>query len=256
MTSLDPTTTAEPRGELFGVHIPELQLSDEQYRAGLVAAALEPNETYVELGSGHGRGLRIAALEFEARATGIEYLEDANERALATAERSGVAHLVRVVRDDLRRYDPAHADVVHMHLGPAFHDVLAPRLERLLTSGARVVAAGWQVPGWLPLEGALDSWDGGYVYRPADPRMHATWGTTYELGGIVVHELHVHADLEAIEVRLAGSGTTATISARTAGRGQSIFIEVPTAHGGPLEVWARCRSGRFTRRGQPKRPAT
>jgi hypothetical protein len=255
--AIDPTTTAEARGELFGVHIPELQLPDEEYRSGLRAAALEPGETYVELGSGHGRGLRIAAAEFGAEAIGVEYLDDANARALETARRAGVADHVHVVRDDLRRYDPAHADVVHMHLGPAFHDVLAPRLERLLTAASRVVAAGWRVPGWLPLDTALDTWDGGYVYRPADPRMHATWGATHEVDGDeLVHELNVHADLAALEVRVDGSAGGARLSATRAGRGQSLLVAVPREYDGALELWARCRAGRFTLRGQPNRPAT
>lgn len=59
----DPSTTAELRGELFGVHIPELQLSIADYRGGLAAAKLTADERYLELGSGHGRGLVLAAGE-------------------------------------------------------------------------------------------------------------------------------------------------------------------------------------------------
>jgi SAM-dependent methyltransferase len=247
-TQRDSSTTAELRGELFGVHIPELQLPTQEYRAGLQAAGLRADERYLELGSGHGRGLVLAAEEFGAHATGVEYLEDAIERALRAARRAGVEQLVEVVREDLRRIDPTPFDVVHMHLGPAFHDVLAPRLERLLAQHARVVAAGWCVPGWLP-DPAGAAWDGGYVYRPADPRMQASWGEAGQTDELPWVELHVHADLTDLEPRIDGvpAGDRLALDRRVAARGTTVLVQRPAA--GELSVWARCRAGRLTQRG-------
>jgi SAM-dependent methyltransferase len=245
----DSTTTAELRGELFGVHIPELQLPAVEYRAGLAAAKLAAGEQYLELGSGHGAGLVIAALEFDAHATGVEYLEDAIERARKAAAKAGVGDRVELVRDDLRRVDPTPFDVVHMHLGPAFHDVLAARMERLLAQHARVVAAGWRVPGWLPDPEGDEAWDGGYVYRPADPRMQASWGDTGETDELAWIELRVHADLEDIEPRIdaAPAGDRIAIDRRTAARGTTVLVQRPSS--GELSIWARCRAGRLTQRG-------
>jgi SAM-dependent methyltransferase len=245
----DPATTAELRGELFGVHIPELQLPVAEYRAGLRAARLARGESYLELGSGHGHGLVVAASEFEARATGVEYLQDAIERSLRAAARAGVSERVSVQRDDLRRIDPTPFDVVHMHLGPAFHDVLAARMERLLAQHARVVAAGWRVPGWQPDAEALDAWDGGYVYRPADPRMQASWGDRHD--GDPDHvELHVHADLYDLQPRINGAPAADRVALdRTAhaARGTVVLVQLPPT--GSLSIWARCRAGRITCRG-------
>jgi len=271
--NLEPTTTADERGELFGVHIPELQLPDDEYRAAMRAAALAADELYIELGSGHGNGLVIAAAEFGARAFGVEYLEDANERAVAAALRAGVGDRVNVRREDLRTTDPTPADVLYLHLGPAFHDLLAPRLERMLTRSTRVIAAGWRVPGWLPVPGTQDSWDAGYVYRPADPLLHATWGPALDSDtGRIVREFHAHADLEAIEARVDGvvdDQGSIELSAHVAGRGQSILAAWdPTTIAGEVTLWARCRAGRFSSRGagapsapdprtyQPNLPAT
>lgn len=243
----DPSTTAELRGELFGVHIPELQLSVDDYRAGLAAAKLGAGEHYLELGSGHGRGLVVAAAEFGAHATGVEYLEDAIERARRAADKAGVGDRVELLRDDLRRVDPTPFDVVHMHLGPAFHDVLAARMERLLSQHARVVAAGWKVPGWLPDADAAE-WESGYVYRPADPRMQASWGELGQTDELDWIELHVHADLDAIEVRVDGAPAgTIAIDRTHAARGTTVLVQRPSS--GELAVWARCRAGRFTQRG-------
>src|SRR5690606_17412357 len=104
VTELCPTT-AEERGELFGIHIPELQLSPDEYRAGFRCAGLQPEERYVELGSGHGNGLVIAAAEFRAHAHGVEYLPDAIDRARRAAEVAGVAEHVTIERADLRSAD-------------------------------------------------------------------------------------------------------------------------------------------------------
>ncbi len=244
----DPSTTAELRGELFGVHIPELQLSVADYRAGLGAARLTEGERYLELGSGHGRGLVVAAAEFGADATGVEYLEDAIARARRTADKAGVAARVELLRDDLRRVDPTAYDVVHMHLGPAFHDVLAARMERLLAQHARVVAAGWKVPGWLADPVAAEQWESGYVYRPADPRMQASWGATGQTDELEWIDLHVHADLDAVEVRVDGAPAGEIAIDRThAARGTTLLVQRPRF--GELAVWARCRAGRFTQRG-------
>jgi len=248
----DGSTTADERGELFGVHIPELQLPGREYRAALEAARLGDDEVYLELGSGHGRGIVIAARDFGAESIGVEYLEDAIARTQRSAERAGVADRVRLMREDLRRIDPSGADVIHMHLGPAFHDVLAARLERLLAPHARVVAAGWRVPGWQPLPDALDRWDGGYVYRPADPRMQASWGARGQLAdGTPTIEFRVNADLAELQPRLDGIPAAGRVEPdRTdAARGTAVLLALPPAGSGELTVWARCRAGRITQRG-------
>ncbi len=248
--SRDSSTTAELRGELFGVHVPELQLPADEYRAAFAAADLQPGERYLELGSGHGVGLVIAASQFGANATGVEYLDDAIERARHAAQREGVSDRVTLLHEDLRRVDPTPFDVVSMHLGPAFHDVLAARLERLLAKHARVIAAGWRVPGWRPVPDSEDAWDGGYVYRPADPRMQASWGDRFdETGDLPYVELLVHADLESIEPRVDGvpASDRVAVDRSNATRGTTVLVRLPDR--GELSIWARCRAGRFTQRG-------
>ena len=252
----DATTTAELRGELFGVHIPELQLGVDDYRAGMRAARLTSGERYLELGSGHGHGIVIAALEFGARATGVEYLDDALERTRTAAAKAGVEERIELLHADLRTIDLTPFDVVHMHLGPAFHDVLAPRMERLLTPQSRVIAAGWLVPGWLPDSDALEDWDAGYVYRPADPRMHASWGDHAADADTPHAELRVHADLFGLEPRLDGvpAADRIAIDRADAARGTTVLVSLPER--GELTIWARDRAGRLTQRGPALRDAS
>ncbi len=239
-------TTADRDGTLFGVHIPEVQLDPAEYRAAFTVAQLQAGERYVELGSGHGHGVVMAAAEFGALACGIDYLEDALDRTRVEAGRRGVGQLVELERADVRTYDARNADVLYMHLGPAFHDVLAAQLESQLSPVSRVIAAGWKVPGWQPVPGTQEQWTTGYLYRPADPHLHCSWATPVRApgdGGWLV-ELHVHADLSEIEIRPSGR-----VDRRTLLRGQSGLVWIPDAAGPSIEIWAHARDGRFTRRG-------
>lgn len=257
----DRISTADERGELFGVHIPELQLPLGEYRAAFRAAALQPDERYVELGSGHGHGLVLAAGEFGARALGIEYLEDAIATSRQRAADAGVADRVEVVRADLRRVDLRDADVVHLHLGPAFHDLLASRLEQALSPGARVVCAGWEVPGWRADPAAESTWPGGSVYRPADPAWHvslASCGRDRDSGAVVAW-LDVHADLADVTVTATtsdGSSLPVLLREQRLWRGQRVAVAIDDGGGSGgsvstvrLELVADARDGRRCARG-------
>lgn len=241
--AVDDTTSDDP--DLFGVHIPELQLDDDAYRRGMEAAGLSAGDTYLELGCGHGRGLVIAAREFGAVATGVEYLPDAIARAHARARSAGVE--VAIQRGDVRASELA-ADVIHMHLGPAFHDVLASRFERLLCgSGARVIAARWGVPGWIPC--ATTPLDDSFVYRPGDPATHGVWDTDpgarklmWRAGADLIDvEVHVHPPDGAAPIELARCDLLA--------RGQSLTVTAPAECAGSVAVTGTGRDGETSERG-------
>jgi SAM-dependent methyltransferase len=257
MTDLhDTRTTAELRGELFGVHIPELQLSEDDYIDGMRAAALGAGDTYLELGSGHGIGLVLAASRFGARAHGVEYLPDAIERSERRARAAGVAEHVTVTRGDVRLADLSDADVVHMHLGPAFHDVLAARAEQLMRPSARVIAAGWTVPGWRPCtDEHATEFAAGAIYRPADPSLHATWHAPDPSDDAI--EVTCHADLwelTPVAVRPDGREVRLPVSGEHCMRGSSVLVALPTQSDAHILLRARCRRGGTTQRGQAYYP--
>jgi SAM-dependent methyltransferase len=226
---------------MFGVHIPELQLSDSDITAALDAVQMTSGERFVELGCGEGRAL-VAAAKRGATAVGIDYLPDALDKARQRAEHAGVD--VELVRGDLEMYDLSAADIVLMHLGPAFHDRLASKLERELQSHARVVACGWGVPGWLECDQSRH-WDGGWIYRPADAdnfvRWHAYDGTTAVFDGsgitresgsaIIVDVVGVtaHVGVAPIELHLSGelaAHLDVTPMPTAIGRGQTLVLEL------------------------------
>lgn len=217
----------------FGAHIPEVQLPHSVFRDAMELAGLQLGEVYYEPGSGHGRGLVIAAKEFGAKAVGVEILADANATALAAARKADVS--IEVQAADLRHRDAGEADVVLLHLGPAFHDVLADQLASQLSPTARVVACGWSVPGWIELQSCESGDTPLFLYQPAHPQHQievVQWGDGYAV-------VTTSVNLAAIE---AGDGTRlATFPARPR-RGQRFVAELPSVYPKNMELVPRPES--------------
>jgi cyclopropane fatty-acyl-phospholipid synthase-like methyltransferase len=116
----------------------------------LALADMREGEELYDLGSGDGRVLLLAAREFGARATGIELSKDLVRVSRRKVAEAGLSYRVRIVHGDIRRVPLGDADVVFMFLSPVAHAQLAPKLERELRAGARIVTHSFSVPGWNP----------------------------------------------------------------------------------------------------------
>ena len=127
--------------------------------------ALQPGETFFDLGAGDGRVL-LRAVEVWGAAHAIGWELDPVVHALGLAHidarLGGVPELrarVKLVLGDARDADVTSAHAVALYLLPAGHRVLQPVLERQLPPGCgtRVVAHGWPVPWWTPSKTAVTS---------------------------------------------------------------------------------------------------
>lgn len=211
---------------MFGAHIPEVQLSPAVIRAALQLADVQPSEKYLEPGSGEGVGLVIAANEFSADATGIEILDHANDIARAAAKSAGV--VVQIVRADLQTYSMADADVVLIHLGPAFHDVLADKLQSELKPSTRVVACGWSVAGWNEVDSIEIDGMPVFLYKPADQSTHIRWNEAAMLAtpNTAYCLAEVGANLEPVSVQVSNDNVQTTTWPTAPKRGQRMLVEV------------------------------
>jgi hypothetical protein len=153
-------------GEVFGAHVPGLEIDPASLDAALQMCELTSTDHYVELGSGMGRGVIRAAHKYGAHATGVELMPHAAQHTRVRARETGCADRVHVRQGDLMQHDTSDADVVSLYLGPAFYDLLAPKLERELTPNARVITYGWQVPGWDLVDCRDDAPIQSFLYRP------------------------------------------------------------------------------------------
>jgi hypothetical protein len=143
--------------------LPWVPTREKRIRRALELAELRPEETLYDLGAGDGRVLVMAALEFRARAVGIEvgpvqcalgWLRILFSRARGRA---------RVRWGNFYKADISGADVVFVYLTSSQTSRLRPLLERDLRPGARVVSIAADFPNWEPLR--VDRQSLIFVYR-------------------------------------------------------------------------------------------
>jgi SAM-dependent methyltransferase len=120
--------------------------------AMLRLAKVGATDTVFDLGSGDGRIVIIAAQTYGARGVGIELDAKLVEQSRQNARDAGVEDRVTFSRSDLFAADLSSATVVALYLSPSMNRELAPKLQKELGPGARIVSHQFPIPGWTPAE--------------------------------------------------------------------------------------------------------
>ena len=120
----------------------------------LTAAGVKRGDHVIDLGSGDGRIVILAAKRFEATGLGVEIDPRLVELSKANAKSAGVADKVEFRVQDLFKTDLSPASVVTMYLLPEVNLQLRPSL-LALKPGTRIVSHDWCMGvcdggGWLP----------------------------------------------------------------------------------------------------------
>jgi len=115
----------------------------------LKMARVGPRDFVIDLGSGDGRTVIVAAEKFRARGLGIEYNPNMVALSKRNAERAGVADKVQFVEADIFESDFSHATVIMMYLLPSLNLELRPRILEL-QPGTRVVSHSFDMDDWRP----------------------------------------------------------------------------------------------------------
>jgi hypothetical protein len=113
----------------------------------LEVADVGPEDLVYDLGCGDGRMVIAAAKTRGARGVGVELDADLVAQCRAAAKREGVGDRVRFLRLDATTVRLAEATVLLLYLLPESLEVLAPRFERDLRPGARIVSHDYKIPG-------------------------------------------------------------------------------------------------------------
>lgn len=114
----------------------------------LEIAAIGPDDLVYDLGCGDGRMVIAAAKTRGAPGIGVELDAALIAQCRATASREGVADKVRFLRLDATKVRLTDATVLLLYLLPESLEALAPRFERELRPGARIVSHDYKIPGW------------------------------------------------------------------------------------------------------------
>jgi len=115
----------------------------------LSMAGVKRGDHVIDLGSGDGRVIILAAKRFEATGLGVEIDPALVEKSKASARAAGVADKVEFLVQDLFKTDLAPATVVTLYLLPEFNLQLRPSI-LALKPGTRIVSHDWDMGDWAP----------------------------------------------------------------------------------------------------------
>jgi len=127
--------------------VPFVTTPDNVTLAMLELAQVGPQDFVLDLGSGDGRIVILAAKRFGARGLGVEIVPDLVERSRRNAERAGVAARAKFVEQDLFKTDLSVATVITMYLLQEVNLQLRPAL-LALKPGTRIVSHDWDLGDW------------------------------------------------------------------------------------------------------------
>lgn len=118
----------------------------------LALAKVNQNDTLVDLGSGDGRIIIMAAEEFGASAFGVEADPLRVLWSRKVIRRRGLKDKVKVIWGNFFTQSLVEASVVAIYQGHDINNQLKTKLASELTPGTRVVSYSFPFDGWTPVE--------------------------------------------------------------------------------------------------------
>lgn len=132
-----------------GEEVPFITSPDNVTLEMLRAANVGPGDHLIDLGSGDGRIVIVAAQRFGATGLGVEIVPELVQQSRRNAREAAVADRVEFREQDLFQADLGPASVITMYLLPEVNLQLRPRL-LALKPGTRIVSHDWDLGEWKP----------------------------------------------------------------------------------------------------------
>ncbi len=111
---------------------------------------LKASDKMIDLGSGDGRIVIMAAEKFKADATGVEFDDFLFKQSMEGIKVHGISATARIIHGDILKQNYSSADLLTIYLSLESNDKLTPLLEKQLKSGARVVSHDFAFLTWKP----------------------------------------------------------------------------------------------------------
>ena len=174
----------------FGAHaqetewqVPFITTPEEVVEHMLELDGTRAGDLVVDLGSGDGRIVIIAARKFGARGLGIELDERLVEKSRDNARAAGVADRVSFVQGNVLNADISKASVVTVYLLPNLIGQLQQRFTGELRPGTRIVSHAFGMTGWAPDRTALMRVKGPHPGQGDESRLYL-WVVPADVRGV------------------------------------------------------------------------
>ncbi len=136
----------------MSISVPYVPTPMPVVRKMLELAGAGPGDILYDLGCGDGRIPITAVKEYGvSRAVCVELRHDLIEEARRRAREAGVESRIEFREEDMFETFIGDATLVTLYLLTSVNDALAPKLERELKDGVRVVSHEFQITRWRPL---------------------------------------------------------------------------------------------------------
>ena len=119
---------AAPAAAQSGEEVPFVTSPDNVTLEMLRSARVGPRDHVIDLGSGDGRIVILAAKRFGASGLGVEIVPDLVRQSNENAQRAGVSGRAKFLEQDLFKTDLSQASVITMYLLAEVNMDLRPRL--------------------------------------------------------------------------------------------------------------------------------
>jgi SAM-dependent methyltransferase len=162
--------------------VPFITTPDNVTLAMLQLAGLRTTDHLIDLGSGDGRIVILAAKRFGATGLGVEIVPELVQRSRTFARAAGVEARARFVEQDLFTTDLSAATVITMYLLPDVNLKLRPAI-LALKPGTRIVSHDWDMGEWEPDRSITVAAPDKAIGREKSSRLHL-WHVPAQLAGL------------------------------------------------------------------------
>jgi len=169
----------------------------------LQMAQVGPNDYVIDLGSGDGRTVILAAKAFRARSLGVEFNPKMVELARRNAEKEGVADTAKFVVGDIFAFDFSRATVVTLYLLDELNLRLRPRL-LAMRPGTRIVSHEFDMGEWHPDEATIVN-DHPARLWVVPAKVEGDWKLAYDIGAPVGAVLRFKQAFQQVEGMIVSS---------------------------------------------------
>lgn len=200
--------------------VPFVVTPDNVTLAMLELAQVGPQDFVLDLGSGDGRIVILAARRFGARGLGVEISPELVQRSRDSAARAGVAGRAAFLEQDLFKTDLSRATVITLYLLQEVNLQLRPAL-LALEPGTRIVSHDWDMGDWWPDRSVTVDAPDKSVGREkrsrlhlwvVPARLHGRWCGNAALQGTTLQvQQHYQTALAVLTERGAAQGAAARI---------------------------------------------